>query len=399
MVKRKPEGSLNKHEQRIVKALLAQSRRNQDIQDLLNRGRSATINSARITEVKQDDSITPASQDEISLFELVKSSYDCRTGLNSITDERLVRSREAMILAVHIFNTPNVLFKTEVFSVLSIIAWTYLFHEYLERRGVIVVNEQGQSLLLSQMIKRDDIPISRGIRNNLESMIDIRNTVEHRLLGTCDDHYYSLYQACCLNFDKTLVEFFGHEVSLSSDLGLAIQFAKLTSGQIKTVQEYPVPEHISSLDARLDGRLSEEDKADLEYQFRVVYTLDSATRKTAHFAFVRPESSEGKEIHNVLVKHESADKKYPFKPRQVVCEVSRLSGQKFTGNNHTNAMYKYQARPRWGVSQPENTDIRYCLYHSTHKDYTYSQEWVDFLVAKITDAEEFAAIRSFKISR
>jgi hypothetical protein len=54
MPKKKKEGTLTFEEKRAVKALLAEGRRNQDIQDLVNRGRRATINSARITEVKQD---------------------------------------------------------------------------------------------------------------------------------------------------------------------------------------------------------------------------------------------------------------------------------------------------------------------------------------------------------
>ena len=52
MIYRNPEGALTDHEKSIVKALLAEGLRNQDIQALLNIGRAATVNSARITEVK-----------------------------------------------------------------------------------------------------------------------------------------------------------------------------------------------------------------------------------------------------------------------------------------------------------------------------------------------------------
>lgn len=61
MVERKPEGALTKDEKRIVKALLDMGWRNQDIQALVNAGRSATINSARITEVKEDQAQKAAS--------------------------------------------------------------------------------------------------------------------------------------------------------------------------------------------------------------------------------------------------------------------------------------------------------------------------------------------------
>jgi hypothetical protein len=54
MAGRRREGALSKDEKKVVKALLGKGWRKQDIQALLNTGRAATVNSARITEVKKD---------------------------------------------------------------------------------------------------------------------------------------------------------------------------------------------------------------------------------------------------------------------------------------------------------------------------------------------------------
>ena len=74
MAGRKREGSLSKDEKRIVKALLGKGWRNQDIQALLNIGRAATVNSARITEVKKDANEKAASDDELAFFQIKKSA-------------------------------------------------------------------------------------------------------------------------------------------------------------------------------------------------------------------------------------------------------------------------------------------------------------------------------------
>ena len=92
MVSRKKEGSLTREEKRIVKALLNAGQRNQDIQALINSGRKNTINSARITAVKQDDRHSPASNEEVEFFVLKKRSYDPVTGLNRFEHERLNHS-------------------------------------------------------------------------------------------------------------------------------------------------------------------------------------------------------------------------------------------------------------------------------------------------------------------
>lgn len=198
-MQRKKDGALNADEKRIVKALIDLGWRLQDIQALVNYHRIATVNSARITEVKQDNQIISASDDEVSLYRLKKRSYDPTTGLNLFDDERLIRAREAMALAVQVFNSPNHRFKTETFSVLANIAWTYLLHEFYLRKGVEIVGSDGNALLLSQMLRRADCPLTKGITNNLESMKRIRDTVEHQLLGRSDAKWLSLFQACCLN--------------------------------------------------------------------------------------------------------------------------------------------------------------------------------------------------------
>src|SRR5262245_42374432 len=111
--------SLTDEERRVIKALLAEGMRNQDIHTLINYEREATINFGRIAGVKKDPTITPASPEEVAFFRPKKRSFDPVTGLNLYSDERLIRAREAMVLAVTIFNSGSYKFKTEVFSVLA----------------------------------------------------------------------------------------------------------------------------------------------------------------------------------------------------------------------------------------------------------------------------------------
>lgn len=394
---RRPEGALTREEIRIVKALLSGRWRNQDIQALVNIGRKATINSARITEVKQNDNIRPASDDAVEFFIIKKQAYDPKTGLNFFDDERLIRAREAMTLAVQIFNSPTLSFKTEVFAVLANIAWTYLLHEFYDRNKVKIIDDHGRSLLLSQMIRRQDCPLSEGIKRNLKALKIIRDEVEHSLLGKSDLKWLSLFQACCLNFDKTICNLFGDELSLQKDLAFALQFARLNVEQLSALQKYVIPEHIEALDARLKEGMTEEQMADLEYQFRVVYTLDSSSKSQSHIQFLHPDSDAAKQIRNVLAKYKSADELYPHKPMQVTALVAQKSGKRFTSHNHTQAWRKFRVRPRPRSAQPQNTDKEYCIYHAAHRDYTYSDNWVDFLVNEISTDEGYNAIQSVQL--
>ena len=281
--------ALTDEEKRVVKALLADGMRNQDIHALINYERAATVNFGRITGVKKNSKIAPASAEEVAFFRRKKFSFDPVTGLNVYGDERLIRGREAMIFAVTIFNSGGYRFKTEIFSILANIAWTYLMHEYYGRKGIQPLNADGTAFGLSYMLSRPDCPLSKGIKNNLLALKAIRDEAEHKMLGRSDVKWLPLFQACCLNFDKTLVNWFGSRVSLQGELSVALQFGKLELEQAAQISAYDIPPNITALDALLKKDMKEEDLDDLEYQFRVVYTFDSASKGKAHIHFLSPE--------------------------------------------------------------------------------------------------------------
>lgn len=62
-------------------------------------------------------------------------------------------------------------------------------------------------------------------------------------------------------------------------------------------------------------------------------------------------------------------------------------------------MYLYKVRPKPASKQPKKTREEYCIYHSLHKDYSYSQQWIDFLIKQVRDEAEFSKIKSLKIPK
>ena len=379
-------------EKAVIKALLNDGWRNQDVQALVNTGRAASINSGRISGIKVNSAISPATKQQVEAFRHKKLIFDHVTGLCPIDNERLVRAREAMIVAVELFNTPRIAFKAGVFSMLANVAWTYLLHEHYESNGITIINKDGFSLLLSQMIDRPDCPLSKACKQNLFAIKEIRDVVEHRTIGSFDLKWLPLFQSTCLNFEKTLTTLFGGRLTLGHDLGFSLQFAKLSTEEIAKLQAQELPEHIAALDASLAAKLDEGDADNLEYQFKVVYTLTNASKAKAHFQFIQPESAEGKEIQNVLIKYKPAEDIWPLKPSDVVKLVARASGRKFTSDKHQRAWKLYKVRPKTGVGDPNITARDYCCYHPPYKSYTYSQAWVSFLVTQIADDERWAKL-------
>lgn len=375
--------TLTDEEKRVVKALIGQGVRNQDIHALINYERIATVNFGRITGVKNNQKIEPATMEEVAFFRRKKSSFDPVTGLNPYSDERLIRAREAMILGVTVFNSGGYRFKTELFAVLANIAWTYLLHEHYARRGIPPTNSDGTTFALSFMLSRSDCPLSKGCRKNLSDLKSIRDEVEHQLLARSDVKWLPLFQACCLNFDKTIVEWFGERVTLQNEIGAALQFGKLQLEHAAQISAYDIPPHITALDALLKKDMKDDDLEDLEYQFRVVYTFDSASKGKAHIHFLSPDSEEGKTVQNVLQKFKIADELYRYKPGDVVRLVQSASGKPFNLHDHAMAWKRHAVRPASNSRTPDKTNRDYCIYHAAHRDYTYNEKWIDRLVMEL----------------
>ena len=76
--------------------------------------------------------------------------------VGSIKLELLQKSREAMLSAVEIYNNPNIQFKSETFTVLAIIAWTYLYHAYYKSKNI---NYHYLKVSLLNLIKQKQKPM------------------------------------------------------------------------------------------------------------------------------------------------------------------------------------------------------------------------------------------------
>lgn len=91
---------------------------------------------AQIRRGAKHTDIEPATAITLSAFLDAWPDVDSDTGLSLEADQLLVKAREALISAVQTFNSAGIKFRSELFIVTSVIAWTYLMHAWLRRDGV-----------------------------------------------------------------------------------------------------------------------------------------------------------------------------------------------------------------------------------------------------------------------
>src|SRR3990167_1830541 len=99
--------------------------------------------------------------------------------------ELILKSREAALSAVQIYNNPTTTFKTESFIVLFVIAWVYLLHAYYRskkidyryfelvngRKKYEYANGERRYWELNKCISVPDCPLDKHTINNLKFLI------------------------------------------------------------------------------------------------------------------------------------------------------------------------------------------------------------------------------------
>ena len=319
--KKSKDGGLTPEEKCLVKGLLQQGYIPQDIVHIVNQGRKKTTNLRRISEIDKDGGITAATDEEVKKYLKIQSSYDPKTHLNPYKDCQLVRSREAMMAAVELFNNPNMCFRIEMFCVLSNIAWTYLFQEKLEQiRSGSSKRHDGKSKSLDEMVRSADCPISnKAVCENIKKIIDIRDKVEHTLFAGGDEKFGALFQSNCLNFDHYLTEWFGKDLTLSNNLSLALQFVGLQKEQVVDMDLSTWPPEIKAVYESIDSNEFANNNA-----FRIkVYYGTEATSKTKSDITQLIDYSETPETSKTVIKKVEVDKltNYPLTYTKVTEQI------------------------------------------------------------------------------
>lgn len=352
-----------------------------------------TVNNGRLSEIRKAseapaetgnpaiDRFRPqpvASRDEIDAFLAAAPRSDPRTGLDLVEDELVIKAREAMLLAVRGCNSTAIRFKTETFIVLSIIAWTHLMLAHYRKLGIDCVcrdkngnpettpHGQPKYLELGALLKKQECPLTKAEKINLEYLIGLRHEIEHRGTQRIDDTVSAKLHACALNFNATIKKLFGPRCGLDHELGFAIQFARLDPVQRRLVStQKGLPKVIETYNLAFEKDLSEDISNDPAYAYRVAIVqqvVNRSRRADDAYEFIDPASHEGQAIQAIFRDRE----KPKFLPKEIVQMMRKHGYKKFRMHDHTTL---WKARDAKNPSKGYGVEVAGTWY--------WYQSWID----------------------
>jgi len=321
----------------------------------------------------------------------------------------LVKARESAVLAVETYNRPSASFRSGAYIVLMVIAWTSLFHAMFLRRNIKPFHRKLNSRRfqkidgdykrweLAECVRQYFKTENPAIRRNLEFFVGLRNKIEHRSMPALDPEIFGECQAMLTNFEDMICSEFGDRYGINGGLSFAIQFSrsgqrhKPTSGSGKEAKSFSF---VKSYVDEFRSSLSTEMYSDLSYSFKVYLvpkvgahaSKDAIAVEWVKYDPTKPEEMARYEKVVALIKPKEVRVANLglLKPGEVAKKVQAAIGRSFNASHQHVICYRhFNARPAKGASNPQACDTRYCVYDAVHRDYLYTQEWVDHLVKSL----------------
>ena len=338
-------------------------------------------------------------------------------GFPKTVRDNLEKCRSAAIAGVAAYNRPGSRFRTAEYLVMISIAWIALFHAIFYRRhrrpwfrrktsgtGVRYIKVDGEPKYweLSECLKQYYSSRIPPERKNLEFLLGLRNKIEHRHLPELDASLYGECQAALMNLEKILVEEFGRRYALTDQLAIALQFSQSNPAEKKRVAQVLASEAAKTVKEYIEqfrGNLPSTVLNSTKYSFNVFLVPRVVNRKNAAdvaVQFVNVDEASEEELNrleklNVLIreKHIPIANLDLFNPSQVVKKMEDRLPFQVNMATHTDAWKHFKIRPPTKDSQPERTRSEYCIYDGVHRDYVYTQAWVEKLVRELSTEDGY----------
>lgn len=320
-------------------------------------------------------------------------------------------SRDEASLAVRLYNDPSEARSFEGFVVHMHLAWLYLLHAEFDRDKIDFRywRTQGGVRRLERIDgepKRWDLTTSvrqrwddnNPVRANLAFFIALRNKIEHRYARQQQALAASVggqAQALLLNYEEELTQQFGGNSSLATRLRFPVFIGSFTNEGERTLRRLrrqlsaPLRTFISEFDAGLSDNVTQDSRYEL--RLRILQELAPKDPDALAVQFTRYDdlTEEQREVIKEIGK-----KGYVFvrerkrsvigygllKPKQVAEAVHARIPFVFNLTHFAIAWKSLGVRPPTGDANPEKTDEKYCIYDERHKDYGYTQAYVEKLI-------------------
>ena len=302
-------------------------------------------------------------------------------------EKRLVdKSIEAFILGLEIYNKPTIKYRIEGFSFFIINAWELMLKAALLKRGdsIYFSDKPDRTLSVDVVIRKIYTDKNTRIRLNLEKIIELRNISTHYITEDYEIKYAPLFQACVLNFVNEIQRFHNIDITkyvAQNFLTISTRYEPLTNEEIRLKYSPEIAEKLIRQGNELDV-LSEEYNSD-KFSINIRQNLYITKKKSeADFTISIVSGSETKVTMVKDLKDPSNTHKYSY--NNVITAVKERLKKRNIKLGYTADFNPYVLNLVMEFYDIKR-EPKYAYEHviGNQHSYTYSQQFIDFLISEI----------------
>lgn len=306
--------------------------------------------------------------------------------MDNLQNRLIHKSIEAFILGLEIYNKPTIKYRIEGFSFFIVNAWELMLKATLLKRGesIYFADKPDRTLSVDNVLHKIYTDKNTRIRLNLEKIIELRNISTHYITEDYEAKYAPLFQACVLNFVNEINRFHGIDITkyiAQNFLMLSASYEPLSNEQIRMKYTPEVAEKLIKQANEIDV-LSTEYNSD-KFAIPIRQNLYLTKKKDEADFLVKIDSHSETSVSIVKdLKDPSDTHKYSYK--NVITAVQERLKKKNIRLGYDSGFNQYVLSlviDFYDVKQ--NDKFAYEHIIGNQRSYTYSQQFVDFIIAEI----------------
>lgn len=307
--------------------------------------------------------------------------------MKDMSNKLIEKSREAFTMSIEIYNRPTIKYRVEGFSFFICNAWELMLKAYLiKTKGELSIYfKDGQTIPLSECLKRVITNSNDPIRKNMHDIIELRNTATHFVTEDYEQIYAPLFQACIINFINKSNDLLNVDMAEDFDqhfLSLSVNVDELSDNVIQKKYPKDIAQKI------LETRNSIPTDAPIGYRIPIDHQV-YITKDPKKADLIVTIAKNGDTEARIIKQLKDPKNTHPYSYNEIIKQINKRLKQKhveisFQGSSnvdfnkyHLNMFMKF-------YNIKDNIKYTYAHQISSSKLYTYSPRLIDFVFKQLS---------------
>lgn len=281
----------------------------------------------------------------------------------------LEKSIEAFVCAIEVYNKPTLKYRVEGFSFFICNAWELMIKSYMIQTfgedSIYLKNDPHKAKGLSACLDKAFPNEKDPQRQNLESILWLRNQSTHFVTPEYESVFAPLFQACILNFVEKIKKWHGvtmQQIISQNFLQLPITMTPFDESAIRTAYPSPIAEKLIATQKAINEK---EEVTNNGYAVNINYILYLTNKAKEADAVVRVDNNASQGV-KVVKQIQNPNETHKYNVKKGVKEIQRqLEGKdlhvKF--NKHTFQLfvdaYDMKNKPQFCFTNNVNESPQY----------------------------------------